>query len=156
RNPNYMASPYVPLDSWMYPALQRLIALGYVQTGVMGMRPWTRMACARLLDDAEDRFSANGTEDREAGRTYAALIIEFREEIDRLGGARNVSAGVESVYTRMMGISGTPVRDGYHFGQTITNDYGRPYWSGFNDVTGVSADAEAGPVSVYFRGEYQH
>jgi len=156
RNPNYMASPYVPLDSWIYPALQRLIALGYVQTGVMGMRPWTRMACARLLDDAEDRFSANGAEDREAGRTYAALIREFREEIDRLDGARNVSAGVESVYTRMMGISGTPVRDGYHFGQTITNDYGRPYWSGFNDVTGVSADAEAGPVSVYFRGEYQH
>ena len=22
----------------------------------------------------------------------------------------------------------TPLRDGYHFGQTITNDYDRPYW----------------------------
>jgi membrane-associated phospholipid phosphatase len=157
RNPNYMASPYVPLDSWIYPALQRLIAMGYIQTGVLGMRPWTRMACARLLDDAENAFFlANGTEDREAGRTYSALTAEFREEIARLGGAANVSAGVESVYTRMMGISGSPVRDGYHFGQTIINDYGRPYWAGFNNVTGVSADAEAGPVSIYFRGEYQH
>lgn len=156
RNPNYMASPYVPLDSWIYPALQRLIAMGYIQTGVLGMRPWTRMACARLLDDAEDKFSANGAEDGEAGRTYAALSSEFRGEIARLGGAANVSAGVDSVYTRMTGISGTPVRDGYHFGQTITNDYGRPYWSGFNNITGVSADAEAGPVSIYVRGEYQH
>ena len=26
RNPNYMASPYVPLDSWIYPALERLFA----------------------------------------------------------------------------------------------------------------------------------
>ena len=66
------------------------------------------------------------------------------------------AARVESVYTRMMEISGTPVRDGYHFGQTIMNDYGRPYWTGFNNITGLSADAEAGPVSIYFRGEYQH
>lgn len=156
RNPNYMASPYVPLDSWIYPALQRLIAMGYIQTGVLGMRPWTRMACARLLDDAEDAFSGDGAEDREAGRTYAALTSEFRKEIARLGGAANVSAGVESVYTKMVGISGTPLRDGYHFGQTITNDYGRPYWSGFNNITGVSVDAEAGPASIYLRGEYQH
>ncbi|MGA2415380.1 MAG: capsule assembly Wzi family protein [Candidatus Sulfotelmatobacter sp.] len=156
RNPNYMASPYVPLDSWIYPALQRLIAMGYIQTGVLGMRPWTRMACARLLDDAEDTFSGSGAEDREAGRTYAALTAEFREEIAREGGAPNVNARIDSVYTRTIGISGIPVQDGYHFGQTITNDYGRPYWSGFNNVSGLSADAEAGPVSIYFRGEYQH
>jgi hypothetical protein len=55
----------------------------------------------------------------------------------------------------MMGISGTPVRDGFHFGQTIINDYGRPYWTGFNNITGLTADAEAGPVSIYLRGEYQ-
>jgi membrane-associated phospholipid phosphatase len=156
RNPNYMASPYVPLDSWIYPALERLIAMGYVQTGVLGMRPWTRMACARLLDDAQDAFSGDEAEDREAGRTYRALTGEFKEEIARLDGAANVGGRVESVYTRTMGISGTPVRDGYHFGQTITNDYGRPYWSGVNNVTGLSADAEAGPVSIYLRAEYQH
>jgi hypothetical protein len=156
HNPNYMASPYVPLDSWIYPALERLIALGYVQSEVLGIRPWTRLACARLLVDADDRFSDNGAEEGEAGRTYKALSGEFKDEIDRLDGAPNVSARVESVYTRTMGISGTPLRDGYHFGQTIINDYGRPSWSGVNNITGVSADAEAGPVSIYFRGEYQH
>jgi hypothetical protein len=156
RNPNYMASPYVPLDSWVYPALERLIGLGYVQSEVLGMRPWTRMACARLLEDAEDKFPNNGIEEGEPGRIYTALRGEFAKETAKLDGAANISSGVESVYTRMMGISGTPVRDGYHFGQTIVNDYGRPYWAGLNDVTGVSADAEAGPVSVYLRGEYQH
>jgi hypothetical protein len=156
RDPNYMASPYVPLDSWIYPALERLIALGYIQSDVLGMRPWTRMACARLLDDAGDKSSDDGIEDGEAGRTYAALTSEFKTEIGRLDGDANVGGGVRTVYTRMMGISGTPVRDGYHFGQTIINDYGRPYWTGFNNITGLSADAEAGPVSIYFRGEYEH
>jgi len=154
RNPNYMASPYVPLDSWIYPALERLTALGYIQSDVLGMRPWTRMACARLLDDTE-KFPDNGLEAGQPGRIYRALTREFRSEIARLDGAANVGARVDSVYTRMMGISGTPVRDGYHFGQTIINDYGRPYWTGFNNITGLSADAEAGPVSIYFRGEYQ-
>jgi membrane-associated phospholipid phosphatase len=156
RNPDYMASPYVPLDSWIYPALERLIALGYIQSDILGIRPWTRMACGRLLEDAEDKFPNNGVEEGEPGRIYAALASEFKTEIARLDGAANIGARVESVYTRMMSISGTPVRDGYHFGQTIVNDYGRPYWAGFNDISGLSADAQAGPVSVYFRGEYQH
>jgi len=156
RDPNYMASPYVPLDSWIYPALERLIAFGQIQSDALGMRPWTRMACARLLNDAGEKFPENGEENGEAGRIYAALAGEFKTELARLDGAPNVGAHVQSVYTRMTGISGTPVRDGYHFGQTITNDYGRPYWTGFNNVTGVTADVEAGPVSFYFRGEYQH
>jgi len=156
RNPNYMASPYVPLDSWIYPALERLIALGYLKSAVLGMRPWTRMQCARLLEDAQDNFPDSGAEEGEAGRIYATLISEFGSEVSRLDGAANVGARVESIYTRSMGISGTPLRDGYHFGQTIINDYGRPYWNGYNQITGLTADAETGPVSFYFRGEYQH
>ena len=29
-----MGSPYVPLDSWVYPAMDRLIALGYIHTRI--------------------------------------------------------------------------------------------------------------------------
>ena len=156
RNPDYMASPYVPLDSWIYPALQRLIALGYLQSQVLGMRPWTRMACASLLDDASDKFPDNGVEEGSVGRLYATLTQEFAPELARLEGAPNVGAQVESVYTRATGIIGTPLRDAFNFGQTIVNDYGRPYWTGFNNVTGTTADAEAGPVAFYLRAEYQH
>jgi len=155
RNPKNMGSPYVPLDSWIYPAIERLAALGYIQSGYLGMRPWTRLACARMLEEVEEHM-ADKDENSEAAKIYSALQTEFATETGRLNGDPNVGARIDSVYTRAMGISGTPVRDGYHFGQTIVNDYGRPYWTGFNNVSGVSAEAEAGPLAINFQGEYQH
>src|SRR5271154_5626459 len=77
RNPAYMASPYVPLDSWIYPSLQRLIALGYMQSNMLGMRPWTRMACARMLEEAGDRLQNEDGEAGEAGKIYRTLSNEF-------------------------------------------------------------------------------
>jgi membrane-associated phospholipid phosphatase len=156
RNPNYMASPYVPIDSWIYPSLERLIALGYMRSNMIGMRPWTRMACARMLEEAGDKLQNDDVEAGEAGKIYKTLTNEFAPEITRLDGGPNVGARVDSIYTRVMGISGTPLRDGYNFGQSILNDYGRPYWTGVNNVTGVTADAEAGPLAFSFQGEYQH
>src|SRR5580704_4867769 len=156
RNPNYMASPYVPIDSWIYPLLERLIALGYMQSNMLGMRPWTRLQCARMVEQAGEKLG-NGEDDSvEAGKIYRSLAQEFATEIARLDGAANVGAQVKSVYTRMTGISGTPLSDSYHFGQTLINDYGRPYWTGFNDITGVSAEAEAGPLAFNLQAEYQH
>jgi len=154
HNPNHMGSPYVPLDSWIYPVFERVIALGYIEGAHLGIRPWTRMECATMLEEAEDR--ADVDQDRDANRVFEALDDEFRPELETLDGAANLRVRVASVYTRFMGISGTPLRDGYHFGQTLTNDFGRPYWKGFNDITGMSAEATAGPLSSYVRGEYQH
>src|SRR5271156_2366184 len=54
HNPKHMGSTYVPLDSWIYPALDRLAALGYAKRGFEGMRPWTRMDCARMIDEAKE------------------------------------------------------------------------------------------------------
>lgn len=53
------------------------------------------------------------------------------------------------------GISGTPLRDSYHLGQSIVNDYGRPYADGFNNYSGVSGYATAGRFAFYVRAEYQ-
>jgi hypothetical protein len=55
-----------------------------------------------------------------------------------------------------MGIVGQPINDSYHFGQTIINDYGRPYEEGFNAITGFSGRAEYSRFSLDVRGEYQH
>ena len=84
------------------------------------------------------------------------MLGEFGDEIDRRDGAANVGLGLDSIYTRFTAITGTPLRDGYHFAQTIVNDYGRPYGEGFNQITGVSVSGVAGPFSFSFRGEYQH
>ena len=154
--PQNMGSPYVPLDSWVYPAFERLAALGYIHSDFEGMRPWTRLECARLVDEASDNISANETNGAEATRLYDALEKEFAREINLLGGGSNRQIRLESVYTRATAISGQPLTDGYHFGQTIINDYGRPYEEGFNNVTGFSGWATAGPFVGYLRGEYQH
>jgi membrane-associated phospholipid phosphatase len=155
RNPNYMASPYVPLDSWIYPALERLIGLGYIHSGILGIRPWTRMASAQMIEEAGEKLASPDYADDEASRVYRELSSEFAPETSRLDGNRNLGGGVDSIYTRVMEISGSPLRDGYHFAQTVVNDYGRPFGEGINLIAGASASAEAGPVAFYARGEYQ-
>src|SRR5260370_696935 len=45
-------SPYVELDSWIYAALERLAALGYIHSAFSDMRPWTRVECARMVKEA--------------------------------------------------------------------------------------------------------
>jgi len=156
ESPSFMGSPYVPLDSWVYPALERLAAMGYVNTAYIGMRPWTRFECARLVQEAGEKVSSQDFENKPANAIHLALSSEFLEETDRLAGAPNQGVSLDSIYTRMTGISGAPLNDGYHFGQTIINDHGRPYGEGFNNITGASVHAVAGPFSFYVRGEYQH
>ena len=66
------------------------------------------------------------------------------------------SAKIDSVYTRYGRISGTPLRNSYHFGQTLWNDFGRPFDEGNNLITGATASAMAGRFFFYTQGEYQH
>jgi len=53
------------------------------------------------------------------------------------------------------GISGTPLRDSFHLGSTIVNDYGRPFENGFNNYTGASGYASMGRFAAYVRAEFQ-
>jgi hypothetical protein len=62
---------------------------------------------------------------------------------------------IESTYSVVRAISGTPLRDSFHLGSTIVNDYGRPYENGFNNYSGLSGYATAGRFTLYARGEFQ-
>lgn len=148
-------SVYVPDDNWVYPALDRLHALGYVDTAYLGLRPWTRIGIAHMLELSTERIESDLNND-EARSIYAALVHEFRPDIDRSLDAASPQVELESVYTNLRGISGTPLRDSFHLGETVTDDYGRLYQSGFNNYTGFSARAMAGRFSLYFRGETQY
>lgn len=152
REPLQQASTYVPLDSWIYVALDRLSALGYASEGMQGLRPWTRIECARIVDQAA---STGLLENHEAAALFAELRSEFEKETDVLRGGKNLSISVDSVYSRFLAISGTPLTDSLHFGQTQINDFGRPYQEGLNLFTGFSSHAEAGPFAFYVRGEFQ-
>ena len=152
-----MGSPYVPLESWVYPAFNLLIARGLIDEGIVGIRPWTRMACARMLDEIRGKYYQEENDfSREEFRQFQSLVKEFSRELDQLNGGQNRNLQLESVYTRLMGISGPPLNDAYHFGETLTNDYGRPYEEGFNNSTGMSGWASSGRWIGYVRAEYQH
>ena len=154
-SPSNQGSPYVPLDSWIYPAMDRLAAMGLIDSGFAGMRPWTRNECARLLAEAGGRIDV-GIGGHEAEKTYTLLETEFHDELEGKGGSGLFRGGVESVYARVTAISGEPLTDGNHFGQTLTNDYGRPFQEGLNSVDGLSAWTASGPWVGYVRAEYQH
>jgi membrane-associated phospholipid phosphatase len=154
RTASFLGSPYVPLDSWIYPALERLAALGYVKTASLGIRPWTRLECTRLLGEASESQS-DGEAPVEVQRLYDVLAGEFAHDSDLTSGESNRSVQVESVYSRAVAISGKPLTDNLHFGQTLLNDFGRPYEQGFNTVAGASGWTTAGPFVLYVRGEYQ-
>jgi hypothetical protein len=149
-----MSSTYIPLDSWIYPAVMRLYGLGFVDTVFLGMRPWTRLSVAHMLDLSADRIT--GSTSDEAIDIYTAIEKDLQPDLRIPLDQKFGRVGLDSVYERVMGIGGTPLRDSFHLGQTDINDFGRPYASGFNNYTGLSARAHYGMFSVYFRGEIQH
>jgi Capsule assembly protein Wzi len=148
-------STYVPMDSWIYPAMDRLHALGQVDIAYIGMKPWTRLSIVHILEAASSRMEET-TEDSDACRIYHSVERELQPDVESLNGPQRPQAKLASAYTRFDGISGTPLRDSYHLGQSIINDYGRPYQQGFNSVAGLSTRMEEGRFAFYLRGEYQY
>jgi capsule assembly protein Wzi/PAP2 superfamily protein len=154
-SPANQGSPYVALDSWIYPALDRLAAMGLLDSGFAGMRPWTRRECERLLNEAQENLDGRGAENLVAADLLEALEREFRTGTESATSAQNAAVRLESVYSRVGHISGMPLNDGYHFVQTQINDFGRPYGEGWSSVTGFSTYATWGPWVGYVRGELQ-
>jgi len=147
-------STYIPVDSWIYPAMTRLYSLGYANTMFLSLRPYTRQSLLHMMEATEDDVRDSDSE--EAKEIYTAVMKELRQESATAGSdERGAVYGTESVYGRALGISGQTLRDSYHLGQTIVNDYGRPYEPGFNSLLGASTVAEYGRFSLYVRGEFQ-
>jgi hypothetical protein len=121
-----MASPYVPLDSWIYLAFERLPASRYVNRSFLGMKPWRRIELANQLMEAREKVDLE-----EVGGDAAKLVLEleqeFAYELGLLDGNQNRTTKLESVYSHVVSISGPALNDSYHFGQTIINNFGRPY-----------------------------
>ena len=155
------ASPFVPLDSWVYPAFERLAAMGLATTSLQGLKPWTRIECARLTEEVGDALvEATHNEDHpddQAVQLHEALKREFAHETMVLDGARNLSFSVDSIYTRVTSISGPVLTDSYDLGgQTISYDFGRPFRRGTNEIVGTSFSGSEGPLAFFARVEYQH
>jgi membrane-associated phospholipid phosphatase len=151
--PSNQGSPYVPLDSWVYEAFERLAGLGLIDTDIEGLRPWTRNECIRLMNEGLDHIDNDAS--GEGSRILEALQHEFQQDVDALDEGSSATFRVESLYSRTEHISGQPLTNGYTFGQTQFNDFGRPYGQGWSTVNGFSASATWGRWFAYVRGEAQ-
>jgi len=154
--PTNFGSVYVPLDYWTYQAFERLQGEGYVDTAYLGLRPWTRMACAQMLIAMNSKVEFHTDVPPEIWQLKKALDEEFAPEIAAWDGHPTETLQLDSVYTNVTDIAGKPVNDSEHFGQTIINNYGRPYWQGVNNYTGFSASANDGRFAFYVDGEQQY
>jgi hypothetical protein len=157
--PSTQGSPYIPVDSWVYPAVLRLYSMGYVDHVYLGMRPWTRASLSHMLEDIdaqiEDANTYGVSTAGDAQDIYAALIYFLHYDAEMQCLTHQGNFHIESVYSVARSISGTPLRDSFHLGSTIINDYGRPYENGINNYTGASGYATAGRFTFYVRGEFQ-
>lgn len=136
---------YVPLDSWIYPALDRLAALSLIPSQTAGLRPWTRSECRRQIAEAESRLAT-------AEGAVAGIVRALRAELDRDTG----TLAIDTLYASNGLIAGPPLADSFHFGQTWSNDFGRPFGRGWNSYDGVTAHAETGRFFAYADVEFQH
>ena len=141
------SSTYVELDSWVYPALERLTAQGVIQYPFLGLRPWTRRAIYQMLEHAQGSESSN--------QLVQAVKKELFRDLALGSDPLDKDLFIENVYSRTQSISGTPLNDSYHFGQTLTGDFGRPYGHGIQQIAGFETRAEHGRFSLFVRGEYQ-
>jgi hypothetical protein len=146
-----LGSTYIPMDSWIYPALDRLSSLGYLDDAFFGLRPWTRLSVEKMLEDTADKIAAGN--DEAATEIYLAVRREVNPDLADV----RPRGEIDSIYSRLMQISGgKPLTSSFEFGQTLINDDGRPYAQGFNGIAGFHGRAEAGRFSLSVRGEYQH
>jgi hypothetical protein len=133
--------------------------MGYVDHAYLGMRPWTRASLSHVLEDIdariEDAYTYGVSTSGEAQDIYAALIHFLHYDVGMQCLTHQGGKHIESVYSVTRGISGTPLRDSFHLGSTIINDYGRHYENGINNYSGASGYATVGRFTLYVRGEFQ-
>lgn len=150
-------STNVPMDSWVYPALDRLGAMGLIPTQNVAIRPWTRQECRRQLREAEDILYGFGALDQDTPRTVreeaARMLPALEYTLSEPDGAAN--AVLESVYARAGTIAGPTLEDGFHFGQTWQDDFGRPLGRGSSSLLGYSGRITAGRFFFFDRQELQ-
>ncbi len=154
-DPDTIGSTNVPMDSWIYPALERLAALGLIPTQNVSIRPWTRQECLRQLHQALELSDRPGVSNtgyaKEAKRLMTDLNLELSKE-----SSSYTELALESAYTRYGTIAGPALADSFHFGQTWWNDFGRPLGRGSSFIAGFSTRAHYGRLFFYAREELQH
>ncbi len=150
-------STFVSMDSWVYPALERIGSMGLIPSQSVSIRPWTRQECRRQLREAEGNLRGFGSMDHDVEDSVRAEAERLFPDLERelLEPAGAATAVLDSVYVREGAIAGPALSDGFHFGQTWWNDFGRPLGRGNSVLVGYSVRAVAGRFFFGSRQELQ-
>src|SRR5208337_2365733 len=89
-----------------------------IETAFIGLKPWTRIECAQLLEQADEAVERDEGAGVGLAELRSRLQEEFAYESGLLEGKRNATARLESIYARGVSVSGPALTDGDHFGQT--------------------------------------
>jgi hypothetical protein len=154
-DPDTIGSANVPMDSWIYPALERLAAMGFIPGQSTAIRPWTRQECRRQLNLAENLASQKDAYSPSLLAQAHLLMTDLHTELESEPQYYE-SLTLESVYARYGTIAGPALQDSFHFGQTWWNDFGRPLGRGSSAIAGFTFRAHDGRFFFYDRQELQH
>jgi membrane-associated phospholipid phosphatase len=154
-DPDTIGSTNVPMDSWIYPALERLAAMGLIPDQNVGIRPWTRQECLRQLREAENLADVKDAYSSSLLAQAHLLMTDLQAELESEP-LYYEAVSLESVYARYGTIAGPALHDSFHFGQTWWNDFGRPLGRGSSAIAGFSFRAHDGRFFFYDRQEQQH
>ena len=154
-DPDTIGSTFVPMDSWIYPALERLGAMGFIPGQSTAIRPWTRQECRRQLRLAENLAALKGAYSPSLLAQAHLLMGDLHTELESEPQYYE-ALSLESVYARYGTIAGPALQDSFHFGQTWWNDFGRPLGRGSSAIAGFSFRAHDGRFFFYDRQELQH
>ena len=148
----------IPLDSWIYPAADKLSSLGHLGTVYLGLRPWTKRALREaIMSDDHSASSLSEDEDEDALELSSALLNAILEHNEGSPvSCPKCTLAVDSVYSRSEQIVGPPLTQEFYVGETITNDYGRRIGQGFQELLGGSFHASARIFTLQVRAEFQH
>lgn len=104
-NSAYQVSAQIPLDSWTYPAIDRVVALCWVKSGLAGTRPLTRLEAARLVGEAALNARLYEVAPR-VRQVLNRLKREFRAELAYLTDETGEAGGVPSKPLRSLSLAG--------------------------------------------------
>ena len=136
-DPDTIGSTNVPMDSWIYPALERLAAMGFIPDQNDLIRPWTRQECLRQLHEAENLADQKDSFSLSLIAQAHLLMTDLQAELESEP-LYYEAFSLESVYARYGTIAGPALQDSFHFGQTWWNDFGRPLGRGSSAIAGFS------------------
>ncbi|MGE4542903.1 MAG: capsule assembly Wzi family protein [Pedobacter sp.] len=143
-------SPAVPLDSWVYPALDKLTGLGLISSSLQGDRPFSRAEAARqtieAVESGQDHIVPSIGQE-----LVARLKKEFRQEIRELhDGAEHAESYFKPIREMRFDYVFRDGADSYYPGTNarqfalLTNRDGLDYGENHNLEVSLSGDARWG------------